>query len=236
LEISFARQSLVSKMDRSQKRRYRARVNNSFLKTASVSGRDSVGDYSPNGDHCEKPLEMALKSNVAILSLFEMSDDAEKQEMIGTEIENMAVLLTDQGLLMFNLYSHRQPYDTSLAWCCLFKSLVQSIYVPRVIIPHDFPDQRIFSHLRKTIETEHSTSLITFREDCSFDLGNYYDFKPEMIKEGDIVISLENVHLLTLPTENFDRELLFGDLYDSFVKSSTGLKKHSVPKNLRNHW
>ena len=54
-----------------KKKGYWIRFNNTFLRTCCTCPIQIVGCYSPNGDHCEKPLEIALKANQAIISLGE---------------------------------------------------------------------------------------------------------------------------------------------------------------------
>jgi hypothetical protein len=51
---------------------------------------------SKEGDHCEKPMEIALKSNLALISVFEESKEEGKQGTMGIEIENSEVLFADQ--------------------------------------------------------------------------------------------------------------------------------------------
>lgn len=62
-----------------EKKRYWVRMNNKFFSTASCCSSNIVGCYAPNGDHAEKPLEIALKSNVVMISLFEESREKGKK-------------------------------------------------------------------------------------------------------------------------------------------------------------
>lgn len=83
-------------------------------------------------------------------------------------------------------------------------------------------------------------SPITYR-DSFFEVSgveSYYDFKPEKIKEGDIVIERENVHLLLVPDIDIKRTYNANDLI-SFLEpgqgkakllSSSGLTKIAIPK------
>lgn len=132
---------------------------------------------------------------------------------MGAEIENIEVLFTDQGLYVFKLYTNGHPYDTSLVWASFFKTLVDSHYIPAIIVPKGFPNSRTFSLLTNYIPQEFSASLITYKDDYFDECESYYDFKPvtnlsifqssnnfqDKIKEGDIIINEETVHLLKLP-------------------------------------
>ena len=46
------------------------------------------------------------------------------------EIENVEVMMTDQGLLFYKLYSNGHPYDTSLVWIAFMRSLIAAQRVP----------------------------------------------------------------------------------------------------------
>jgi hypothetical protein len=52
-------------------------------------------------DHAEKPLENALKANVTFISLFE--ENKESSKGMSSEIENVEVLFTDQGLYIYKV-------------------------------------------------------------------------------------------------------------------------------------
>lgn len=71
LEMDFEQQKRQEHLKSSQRKSYWARMNNTFLRAAGSSSNSIVGCYAPDGDHCEKPLEIGLKSNLAILSIFE---------------------------------------------------------------------------------------------------------------------------------------------------------------------
>lgn len=71
LEETFEKEKLVEGLAPPQRRRYWIRMNNSFWKLAACCGKQISGCYAPNGDHAEKPLENALKSNLCFISLYE---------------------------------------------------------------------------------------------------------------------------------------------------------------------
>lgn len=133
---------------------------------------------------------------------------------MGLEIENVEVLFTDQGLFVFKLYSNGHPYDTSLVWLSFFKTLLENHFVPAIIIPCSFPNRRTFAVLNSSIPSEISASLITYKDDffSDYNMESYYDFKPEKVKEGDIILNYENIKSLEIPTttRNFNLFFFFG--------------------------
>jgi ribosomal protein S18 acetylase RimI-like enzyme len=202
LDFDVERQRQQEKFEVPQKRHYWCRLNNTFFNKAACCGKSIVGCYAPDGDHAEKPIENALKANVTFISLFDESKENSRQ--LGTEIENVEVLFTDQGLYIFKLYSNGHPYDTSLVWALFFKALVESNLIPAIIIPKHFPNNRTFNLIENFIPSQLSGSPITFRDDFFDEAGvqSYYDFKVEKIKAGDIVLNSQNIHLLKLPDMN----------------------------------
>ncbi len=84
LEMDFENQKRQEETKPSQKKTYWARMNNTFLRCVGSSANNIVGCYAPEGDHCEKPIEIGIKANVAIISVFEENKDNEKKE--GTRI------------------------------------------------------------------------------------------------------------------------------------------------------
>jgi len=106
-------------MLRLQKRTYWIRFNSTFFNVVATCGAkyvanscfafegsndhyDSiVGCYAPNGDHAEKPLENGLKVNAKFISVYE--DDPDNPGTPGIEIENVEVLMTDQGLYVYKV-------------------------------------------------------------------------------------------------------------------------------------
>jgi hypothetical protein len=97
---------------------------------------------------------------------------------IGTEIENIEVLFTDQGFFVYKLYTNGHPYDTSLVWVSMFKTLVESHLVPAIIVPKGFPNSRTFSLLNSYLSEEFSGSSITYQDNFFDQEETYYDFKP----------------------------------------------------------
>ena len=122
-------------------------------------------------------------------------------ERIGTEIENVEALFTDSGMYIFKVYTNGHSYDTAVVWVCLFKALIESNYIPAIIVPKGFPNISTYDLLRQFIEPEIAGSLITYK-DIMFeeeDVCSYYDFKPTKINPGDIVINEKNFQQIILP-------------------------------------
>jgi hypothetical protein len=172
LEKDYEKQLKEQTLIVSQRKEYVARFSLSSLSTFSCCGPQIVGCYAPDGDHCEKPLEIGLKSNQALLSIFD-----ENIEGKPTEIENAEVLFTDQGMFVFKIYTNGHPYDTSIVWTMFFKALLEAHLVPCVILPQGFPNARTYSLLNQFVTEEYCSSSITFKDDL-FEEESYYDFKP----------------------------------------------------------
>lgn len=76
LEDQLEKDKQLEGLSPPQRRRYWVRLNNTFWNVAACCGKQISGCYAPNGDHAEKILENALKTNVAILSLYESKADS----------------------------------------------------------------------------------------------------------------------------------------------------------------
>src|SRR6185437_11820135 len=101
----------------------------------------------------------------------------------------------------------------------MLKELVTQRLVPAVIVPANFPSPRIFSLLSHYIPPLIYSSVVTYK-DSFFDSENiesYYDLKPEKIKQGDILITPDNCHLLDLS----------GSPGKTVLLSSTGLERQA---------
>lgn len=129
------------------------------------------------------------------------------------EIENAEVLLTDQGLFVFGVYTNGHVLDTSSVWISFLKNLVEYQYVPAIIIPQNWNHRRAVNLIRQKIPAQEEKGMITFQDDF-FDneLKSYYDFIPTFIEPGDFVLNSQNVHLLEIPnihSHEAGKELLF---------------------------
>lgn len=133
-------------------------------------------------------------------------------------------------MFVYKLYTNGHPYDTSLVWCCLFKTLIEAHYIPAIIIPKGFPNQRTFSLLNSFIPEEFSSGEISFKDDAYAETGveSYYDFKAERIKESDLLLTEDNIHSLLLPQLH-----LLSNTHSrpskTLLKSSTELSTMSKP-------
>jgi hypothetical protein len=83
LSLEYEQQKRQEQSVPSQKKTYWARMNNTFLRCVGSTSNSIVGCYAPDGDHCEKPIEIGIKANLAIISLFEESKDNENEGMKG---------------------------------------------------------------------------------------------------------------------------------------------------------
>jgi len=63
------------------------RLQTSFSQLMDACGEQVVGCYSPEGDHAEKVIEIALKANAGLISLYEEIDGQENPK----ELENIEV-------------------------------------------------------------------------------------------------------------------------------------------------
>lgn len=109
-----------------------------------------VGCYAPDGVHSEKPIENAIKCNVSFISIFHEKPSFEHPSSKKTvymffffgittiylfaldlvnEIENVEILMTDQGMYVFNIYTNGHILDTSLIWIAIFKVICNSANV-----------------------------------------------------------------------------------------------------------
>eukprot|EP01125_Pyxidicula_operculata_P010404 TRINITY_DN3421_c1_g2_i2.p1 TRINITY_DN3421_c1_g2~~TRINITY_DN3421_c1_g2_i2.p1 ORF type:complete len:1774 (+),score=439.41 TRINITY_DN3421_c1_g2_i2:2-5323(+) len=227
LESDFQDQKLIETTKPKVKRYYWIRLNSKFFKTVSTCGSNISGCYAPNGDHAEKIVENSLKSNVAIISLYEEDrDHTGKDKQKGDEIENLEVIFTDQGMYVYKLYTNSHPYDTTLGWILFFKSLIEYNFVPAIILPKHFPNTKIYSYIQGYVSPQLYGSTITYKDSFFEEHGvdSYYDFKPEKIKVGDIVIDRETVSLIEIPNNDVDVKDNKGNGRAQLLSSSTGLK------------
>lgn len=201
LEDQLEKDKLAEGLLPPQRRRYWVRLNNTFWNVAACCGKQIAGCYAPNGDHAEKALENAIKSNVAFMSLYESKSDGgaskkrknkakkqtkpadnaakedqseeeeEEEDGPGLELENIEVIYTDQGVYCFKLYTNGHNLDTTLAWLQFFKLLATSRLVPAVVVPNNFPNVRIFNQLETFVPTQVAGSIITYKDSYFDDFG-----------------------------------------------------------------
>ncbi|XP_064383534.1 uncharacterized protein LOC135332129 isoform X2 [Halichondria panicea] len=155
-------------------------LNTSFFNCARCCGPQIIGCYAPNGEHCERPLEIGMRCDSGIASICDES---------GLEIENAEILFTHEGAYFFKAYSNGHPYDTSQVWTSLFMALLReessaSCLVPAIIIPCGYPNTRTWEALRRVVSTEITGSVLTCRHDFSPEWRTYYDHKPEIVRLG----------------------------------------------------
>lgn len=124
-----------------------------------------AGCYALDGDHAEKPIENAVKHSAAIISLFEERRDGD--EGADPELENVEVLLTDQGMYFFKIYAQSHALDTSVVWALFLRMLVLNELVPAAVRsdntaqtqPHNRTHQRNLIQHNATHTRETDTRL-----------------------------------------------------------------------------
>jgi hypothetical protein len=155
-------------------------------------GAKIIGCYVPTGEHCERPLEIGLRIDSGFLSLYDEN---------GSEIENCEVLFCEEGLYIYKAYTNGHPYDTSHVWVQVFTKLLElndnCSLVPSIIVPKNFPNQRTWNLLRRSIQPEITGAMLTCRPDFSPEWRTYYDYRPEKVRCGmDMILqpgfSLDN--------------------------------------------
>jgi hypothetical protein len=168
-----------------------ARLNHRFFDTARCCDEGIQGCYGPQRTRCEKPLEIGLRADAAMLSICDES---------GVEIENAELLLTREGLYTYKAYTNGHNLDTSTAWASIIVTLVQNGLVPGFIVPHGFPNMRTYGYLRSYLATEPTSAMITYDFDFFGDASSYFDFRPEKIRGNqDLLITRLNVGEVVLP-------------------------------------
>jgi hypothetical protein len=155
-------------------------LNTSFLDCMSCCGSNIIGCYAPNGEHCERPLEIGMRHDSAIISIYDASN---------VELENVEVLFCEEGMYVFKSYSNGHPFDTSQVWVSMFSKMLADPLVPAVIIPEGYPNDSTWKVLHQSVPTEVTGSILTCQFDASPEWITYYDHRPERIRCGkDIVL------------------------------------------------
>lgn len=157
-----------------------------FVDVIDCFSNSIEGCYSSNGSHAEKPLEIALRVNSLVLSLRNSSDTI--------EFENIEVLLTDQGALIYKIYGNGHESDTSAVWATFFCHLLREDLVPAIIIPNGFPNAQIFSFIRKHVFSESLSMILSYRANWFDEFCSYYDYLPsKAVGNYDLVLTKMNI-------------------------------------------
>ena len=191
-------------------KRFVMRIHNSFFHSLSLCSEEGLLSecYAPTGIHAEKPLENGLKANAKFVSVYEHTEKYSKGkndvvvgDVVGKQLENAEIIYTDQGMYFYRIYPGGHSYNTSEIWAAFIKSLLDSDYVPAVILDPGFPNSRCFNFLAKNIEPEFYPTMLNFRDDffSTEGINSYYDSRPEKIQIGALVITKEKVERLHLP-------------------------------------
>ncbi|KAL5493303.1 hypothetical protein EMCRGX_G014460 [Ephydatia muelleri] len=185
-------------------RTFSVRLNTSFFDCARCCGAHIVGCYAPNGEHCERPLEIGLRRDSAFACIY---DEA------GLEIENLEMLFMHEGVYTFKAYSNGHPYDTSQVWLSLFHALLtEPSLVPAIIVPKSYPNERTWEALRRYLSPEVTGSILTCRHDFSSEWRSYYDLRPEKVRIGTDMILHPGFMAGTKPTLQRQRSRMTTDL------------------------
>lgn len=184
--------------DGNDKKTFIATLHRSFLGCARCCGNNISGCYAPDGLHAERPIEDGLKAQWGIISLYEGGGAAAVNTRV--EIENVEVLLTDQGCYVFKSYTNGHSYDTSMVWIVFFHTLLHSGILPAIIIPNNYPSRPTYATLAQHIQPQLVAAELTFK-DPSLDgkierYTPFYDtpstFPPDTIRPGDLVLTRDN--------------------------------------------
>ena len=84
--------------NKQQSKRFLVTLQRKFFDCVLCCGDGISGCYAPNGVHAEKPLEIGLRVDAAIVSVVD--------EDHNTEIENAEIVFTDQGAFIYKSYTY----------------------------------------------------------------------------------------------------------------------------------
>ena len=192
IEAEWRQGQEVQQQSTANVKSYVVRLHLSYLEVASCCTPSITGCYAPDGYHCEKPLEAGLRCDQGFLALW---DDA-----TGIEIESIEVLLTEQGLLIYQAYTNGHAADTSGCWAAAFRMLIDSGLVPAVLLPEGFPNAKTFNYIRHFVGTEPFGLRLDYTRDFDPSYASYFDSLPDKLRGGhDLLLSRANIAGLELP-------------------------------------
>ena len=222
-----------------QTKKFIIRLHNTFFHSLTVCTAEGglAECYAPTGIHSEKPLENGLKVNAKFISIYEFHKKNQKQplnyltikDVIGKQLENVEVIYTDQGLFFYEIYSRGHSFDTSEIWATFMKCLLESKYVPAIILANGFPNSRCFKYLNDQIQSEFYPTILNFKDDffSKEGISSYYDSRPEKINIGDLVITEDKIKTLNLPKSSIISPITDDSL---FMKNSSTLLISDINK------
>jgi GNAT superfamily N-acetyltransferase len=161
-----------------------ATLHHRFITCAATCTESISGCYAPNGDHCQKPLEVGLRCNMAFVSI---RDDEQ------VEVESAELLLTDQGILVYRAYTSGHTQDTAPLYAALFHKYLAAKLVPGFILPANHPKPSVFYALQTAVADD--AAAVGFTISCRFDLEHsgersYFDSRPTLCRSGvDLMLS-----------------------------------------------
>eukprot|EP00117_Sycon_ciliatum_P014808 scpid13882/ scgid3890/ len=180
-KIELECEEMVKKAEVSPKE-FSVVLHTSLFHTAQTCSGGIIGCYAPNGEHCERPLEIGLRADNALASIY----------LDGMEIENVELVFGEEGTLVYKAYSNGHPYDTSEVWVEFFQVLLSSEHpaVPALIIQPGCPNTQTWLMLNRLVEPVTSGFHINCSYDFSPEWRTYLDSRPERVRGGvDIVLT-----------------------------------------------
>eukprot|EP01094_Clydonella_sp_ATCC50884_P025749 TRINITY_DN6893_c0_g2_i2.p1 TRINITY_DN6893_c0_g2~~TRINITY_DN6893_c0_g2_i2.p1 ORF type:complete len:836 (-),score=138.03 TRINITY_DN6893_c0_g2_i2:24-2531(-) len=196
-----------------QAENFLVKICSTFFSTLLCCDYNIPGCYAPNGDHCQKLVEIGARANAGVFSIYRSTGKASTDdsndlvhEYEQEEYENAELAYTEEGMFVFSKYAPPNGPDTTSVWCQAFKELIENGVVPAIICPKGFPTARCFLRMAAHVDSSASTSFMLHYQDPFFDdqpIKSYYDKKIDTVKPEDIVLSSSNVN--ELPTEGVRR-------------------------------
>ncbi|XP_065061836.1 uncharacterized protein LOC135688772 isoform X1 [Rhopilema esculentum] len=193
------------------------KLNIKFFDCARCCGTNIIGCYAPNGDHCERPLEIGMRCDSAFASIY---DEA------GEEIENAEMLFMDQGAFIYRAYSNGHPYDTAQIWIEFFEELLdKNDLVPAIILPYHMPNRHTWEMVRRFVPTVLTGAILTCDFDFSPEWKTYYDVRPDSVRCGKDIMIGKGFKSLKSPKEfqrQFSRNVtkdLGGMIFDDVIQA-----------------
>ena len=145
-------------------------------------------------------IENGLKANTGFISIYESKNAGSKTgdappSSLGMEVENVEVLMTDQGLYIYKAYGCGHKYTLWPVWMLFFRALLVSGYVPGIILPLAHPDPLTFGRIARLVHLnpELIGSSITLRDDLFGDSPSYWDHPCTTVKDGYLYLTPDNI-------------------------------------------
>ena len=144
-----------------------------------LSCSDTVRQF---GAHNEIPLEVAIRQDRALVSI--------RTSHNNKEVETCQLIFMEEGVYVMESTTNCTDVDTTSAWCQLFtKLLTTDRLVPSIILPRGHPNTEAWSCLNEMVQTESSSSHLTWSPFYSYEWITYYTNVPSKVQAfNDIVM------------------------------------------------